>query len=110
MIDVLSSRGTVPFGARLTPARRGGPAILEVLHQNGSNQPKGVMASIDDTLTIRDAQGRRFGRLVQRTLNGRATFGTAARPSTSQSGRDSLFPLSTPFTPASSTVTLPVSN
>jgi len=107
MIDVLSSRGTVPFGARLTPARRGGPAILEVLHQNGSNQPK---ASIDDTLTIRDAQGRRFGRLVQRTLNGRATFGTAARPSTSQSGHDSLFPLSTPFTPASSTVTLPVSN
>merc|ERR1719507_2519386 len=67
-IDILSQRGTVPFSARLVPAWLNGPAMVQVLHQKSAGHSKVVLVSIDDALTIWDAKGRVFGRLVQRPL------------------------------------------
>jgi len=103
-VDILSSRGTIPFAARLMPASRGHRAMVQVLHQRSPNHPKVVEVSIDDALTIWDARGHVFGRLVQQPLNG----GTAGRPSTLRSCcPDSALPQSTPSTPASSAITIP---
>merc|ERR1740123_2671324 len=69
-IDIVSSRGTVPFSARLAPAERGVPAMVQLLHGNSPNQPKHVIVSISDALTILDAKGHIFGRLVRQPING----------------------------------------
>jgi len=99
----------VPLSARLVPAMRGDPAMVQVLHQKTPNQANVVIVSIDDALKIWDGKGHVFGRLTQRPLNGGAAGGTAARPSTlRECCPDLALPQSTPCTPGSSTVTLPV--
>jgi len=99
-IDIVSSRGTVPFSARLVTAKRGAPAMVQLLRQKSPNQPKVVIVSITDALTILDAKGHVFGRLVQQPFHGGNDLSVVAMreagPSTGTAG--------------SNAITLPVTN